>query len=96
MAATPETLDAAEWEARERTLRERAEFVELLGYVSVAANEAADVGTALGQLLERVCAHHGLVVGHALVVEPSGGLCSRGIWYLDDPASSRSGWRLSG
>jgi diguanylate cyclase (GGDEF)-like protein/PAS domain S-box-containing protein len=84
MAATPETLDAAEWEARERTLRERAEFVELLGYVSVAANEAVDVATALGQVLERVCAHHHLVVGHALMVEPPGALRSTGIWHLDD------------
>jgi diguanylate cyclase (GGDEF)-like protein/PAS domain S-box-containing protein len=84
MAMGPEHWDVAQWKRREQALRERAEFVELLGYVSVAANEAPDVSTAAREVLERVCAHHDLVVGHALVVEASDTMISW-IWHLADP-----------
>ena len=80
----PEQWDVAHWKRREQALRERAQLVELLGYVSVAANEARDVTTAVREVLERVCRHHDLVVGHALVVEAPGTLCSSGIWHHAD------------
>jgi diguanylate cyclase (GGDEF)-like protein/PAS domain S-box-containing protein len=84
MASMAPPLQVAESERRERVLRERAEFIGLLQYVSVAANEAPDVATALRHVLERVCAHHDLVVGHALVVEQPGVVSSTGIWWLAD------------
>ncbi|HEV3364842.1 MAG TPA: EAL domain-containing protein, partial [Acidimicrobiia bacterium] len=87
MAMASEQWDVAQWKRHEQVLRERAEFIELLGYVSVAANEARDVTTALGQVLEQVCRHHDLVIGHALVVETPGTICSSGIWYIADARS---------
>ena len=61
---------------------------ELLGAISVIANEATSVADAMRGCLDRVCAHTGWPVGHALLVTPEDPpvAVSTGIWHLDDEA----------
>ena len=61
---------------------------ELLGAISVIANEATGVADAMQGCLDQVCAHTGWPVGHALLVTPEHPpfAVSTGIWHLDDEA----------
>src|SRR5688572_28626219 len=72
---------AAENQAEEglRALYQRQREAELMRAIATAANEAVSTEAAIRSCLERVCAHVGWPVGHALLVD-NGELRSSGIW----------------
>jgi diguanylate cyclase (GGDEF)-like protein len=72
-------------EATQAEAQRNSAFVELLGTVAAAANEAGTVADALQTVVEEVCAFTGWPVGHAYIRGADGRLLSTDIWHLDDP-----------
>lgn len=67
-------------------LRQKSALVELLQRVTVAANQAESLESALQIGIDEVCAYTGWPVGHLYIVadDGSGELESVGVWHLDD------------
>ena len=66
-------------------MRQEARRSELLSGVVLAANEASTLEEAFQQCLQRVCAHTGWPLGHALVADPCARqLVSMRLWYPED------------
>lgn len=67
-------------------LRQKSALVELLQRVTVAANQADSLESALQIGIDEVCAYTGWPVGHLYIVadDGSGELESVGVWHLDD------------
>lgn len=78
--------DITERRRGEEAVREKSAYLQLNQAITGAANEAADIETALQIALDRVCAHTGWPVGHAYVLDSagSGDLLPTTIWHLDD------------
>lgn len=67
-----------------REVFEQAGYVRLLQDIAIASNDAKTVGGALQYAVDRICAHTGWPVGHALLVNGKKSLKSTGLWHLDD------------
>lgn len=69
------------------SVERKADFVELLQEVAVAANEAKTSDEAFEKCLRDVCEHTGWPVGHVFrrSLDPEDGLEATSTWYLDDP-----------
>ncbi len=69
----------------ERELLKRNALLDLLQSTAAAANQAADVESALQACLDRICAHTGWPIGHAYLASPQDPsvLVSTGVWHLD-------------
>jgi diguanylate cyclase (GGDEF)-like protein/PAS domain S-box-containing protein len=63
--------------------RER-EFLQLLGAMAVAANEARTVEEALERAVDAVCGYTLCPVGHAYLLGPDGVLSPSDLWHLAD------------
>jgi signal transduction histidine kinase len=66
--------------------RQKSALVELLQRVTVAANQAESLESALRIGIDEVCAYTGWPVGNAYIVadDGSGELEPTGVWHLDD------------
>ena len=65
-------------------------FLQLMLEITTAANEAPSFREALRIALDRIRAHTGWPVGHALELVPAGSLESTGLWSTDDPERFRA------
>ncbi len=79
--------DVSERRRQERALQQKAELVQLLQEVAVAANEASGIDDAVRVALQRICALTGWPAGHLFLCDKDDPevLVSTGVWHLDDP-----------
>ena len=71
-----------------RQLYAKAELLDLLQRIAVAANEAQTADDAMRAAVTHLCKSTGWPVGHVCrpVLDGTGTLVSTDIWYLEDPA----------
>ena len=82
---------------RTRDLHDEQENLRLIQVIAEAANEALAPAQAIQVALDRICAHAGWPVGHALLcagTEPEA-LVSTKLWHLDDPVQTADFRRVS-
>ncbi len=80
--------DISERKKQEEMVLQESAYVQLLHYVSSAANEAETFEQAIQVCLDKICSLTGWSIGHLFL--PTGdfppNLVSTDIWFLDDPS----------
>ena len=89
-------IDISEHKRATEEARERAQSVDLLQKIAVAANEAPDDEQALQICLDEICAHTGWPIGHVYRFdEQAGDLYPTSIWHLDQPRRFKAFTRVT-